>query len=81
MLFSLRATQWCNGDTSRPEEFSKNIKNFYSKVSTSTLIHEVNFSNLSPQKLPKTLDWKGGCLKIMKDPGKLLERLLNFAET
>jgi len=34
--------------------------------------------DLTPQKLPKNLDWKSGCLKIMKDPNKLIERLLQF---
>lgn len=33
---------------------------------------------LTKQKLPKNLDWKNGCLKLMKEPKKLIDLLLNY---
>jgi len=34
--------------------------------------------DLTGNKLPKNLDWKSGCLKVMKDPRKLMDRMLEF---
>ena len=36
--------------------------------------------DLTPQKLPKNLDWKSGCLKLLTNPGKLISLLLKFPE-
>jgi dynein heavy chain len=33
---------------------------------------------LDKNKLPKNLDWKNGCLKLMKEPQKLIEKMSNF---
>ena len=37
-----------------------------------------NDIELNNKKLPKNLDWKNGCLKIMKEPQKLIEKLCKF---
>ena len=37
-----------------------------------------NEIELNKQKLPKNLDWKNGCLKLMKEPKKLIDQLLGF---
>lgn len=37
-----------------------------------------NDIELTKSKLPKNLDWKNGCLKLMKEPKKLIEMLMNF---
>lgn len=37
-----------------------------------------NEIELDKNKLPKNLDWKNGCLKIMKEPKKLIELLIGF---
>ena len=37
-----------------------------------------NDIELNKNKLPKNLDWKNGCLKLMKEPKKLIELLVNF---
>jgi hypothetical protein len=37
-----------------------------------------NEIELTKQKLPKNLDWKNGCLKLMKEPKKLIDMLLNY---
>ena len=37
-----------------------------------------NDIELTKQKLPKNLDWKNGCLKLMREPKKLIEMLLSY---
>ena len=37
-----------------------------------------NNIDMTKNKLPKNLDWKNGCLKIMKEPNKLIQKLSNF---
>ena len=37
-----------------------------------------NDIELDKNKLPKKLDWKNGCLKIMKEPKKLIDLLIGF---
>jgi len=37
-----------------------------------------SFVDVDKNKLPKNLDWKIGCKRLMKEPNKLIEALTNF---
>ena len=37
-----------------------------------------SFVEVDNKKLPKNLDWKNGCKKLMKEPNKLIEALTSF---
>lgn len=36
------------------------------------------FVEVDKNKLPKSLDWRNGCKKLMKEPNKLIDALTNF---
>ena len=36
------------------------------------------FVDTDKNKLPKNLDWRNGCKKLMQNPNKLIEALSNF---